>query len=105
MLEKVDVILEATPRAPFAAVVIAAIAVSWIEPASLVVGAAAISDGIGCVPDGAGAGAATPVAGVSLSFCAPFWLGYAGFSAVPFGVLVASGALTAASSASGPSSA
>jgi hypothetical protein len=53
MLENDDVIFEATPRAPLAAVAIAAIAASWIDAVSPELGAAAISDGIGCVPGGA----------------------------------------------------
>jgi hypothetical protein len=55
MLENEAVIFEATPRAPLAAVAIAAIAASWIEAVSPELGAAAINDGIGCVPDGAAA--------------------------------------------------
>jgi len=47
MLEKEEVILEATPRAPLAAVAIAFIAASWIEAASWELGEAAISDGMG----------------------------------------------------------
>lgn len=65
MLEKDDVIFEATPRAPLAAVAIAAIAASWIEDASPELGAAAISDGIGCVPDEAAAGGAAGEGGVA----------------------------------------
>ena len=55
MPENDAVIFEATPRAPFAAVAIAAAAASWIEApvASPALGAADISEGIGCVPDGA----------------------------------------------------
>jgi hypothetical protein len=56
MLENDDVIFEATPRAPLAAVAIAAIAAPWIDPVSPELGAAAISDGICCVSDGATAG-------------------------------------------------
>src|SRR6516162_9706572 len=82
MLENEDEIFEATPRAPLAAVAIADIAASWIEPASFVVGAAAISDGIGCVPARAGAGAA---AGDSLARWEPFWVGYAGCASAPLG--------------------
>jgi hypothetical protein len=58
ILENEDEIFEATPRAPLAAVAMADIAASWMEAPSLVAGAAAISDGIGCVPARAGAGAA-----------------------------------------------
>jgi hypothetical protein len=78
MLENEDVIFDATPRAPLAAVAIAAIAASWIEDVSAELGAAAMRDGIGCVPEGAGDGAATSVAGKSLPCWEPFWLGYTG---------------------------
>jgi hypothetical protein len=78
MLENEDVIFDATPRAPLAAVATAAIAASWIEPPSPELGVAAIRDGIGCVPDGAGDGAGTSVAGKSLPCWEPFWLGNAG---------------------------
>jgi len=47
ILENEEVILEATPRAPLAAVAIALIAESWIVAASRELGAAAISDGMG----------------------------------------------------------
>jgi hypothetical protein len=55
MPENEAVIFEATPRAPFAAVAIAAAAASWIEAAgaSPALGTAAMSEGIGWVPEGA----------------------------------------------------
>jgi hypothetical protein len=62
MPENDDEIFEATPRAPLAAVAIAAIAAPWIDAVSLELGAAAISDGIGCVPDGAAGGGAAALA-------------------------------------------
>jgi hypothetical protein len=51
MLANEAEIFEATPRAPLAAVATAAIAASWMEAVSAESGAAAISEGIGCVPD------------------------------------------------------
>jgi hypothetical protein len=78
MLENEDVIFDATPRAPLAAVAIAAIAASWIEVPSQELGTAAIRDGTGCVSAGAGDGAGTSVAGRSLPCWEPFWLGNAG---------------------------
>ncbi len=88
MLENEAVIFEATPRAPLAAVAIAAAAAaaaSWIEAPSPALGAAAISDGIGCVPDGGVDGVAAPVADDSVPCWDPFWLGYAGCPTAPLG--------------------
>src|SRR5215469_5180080 len=86
MLENEAEIFEATPRAPLAAVAMADIAASWMDAASPVVGATAMSDGIGCVPARAGAGGAA--ADESLARWEPFWRGYAGCTSAGLGAPV-----------------